>query len=116
MIVKLEEQIQELVDDGQFQQALLELDASESMIHDKAWYYSERGWILGLMERYQESFWNLNRALSLGQNDAGLLSQLGWVLNKMEMHDSALDYLRQAEEASGQMPAEPPSPASEPHT
>ena len=26
------------------------------------------------------------------------------------------DYLRQAEEASGQMPAEPPSPASEPHT
>ena len=26
------------------------------------------------------------------------------------------DYLRQAEEASGQMPAEPPSPVSEPHT
>ena len=95
--MKIEEEIQKLVDEDQIQEALLTLDANEAKIHDKAWYYSERGWILGMLERYQEAFWSLNKALSLGQDDAGILSQLGWVLNKMEMHESALDYLNQAE-------------------
>ena len=66
--MKIEEEIQKLVDEDQIQEALLTLDANEAKIHDKAWYYSERGWILGMLERYQEAFWSLNKALSLGQD------------------------------------------------
>ena len=37
--MKIEEEIQKLVDEDQIQEALLTLDANEAKIHDKAWYY-----------------------------------------------------------------------------
>ena len=73
--MKIEEEIQKLVDEDQIQEALLTLDANEAKVHDKAWYYSERGWILGMLERYLE--FKQSAELRSGRRRYSLPARLG---------------------------------------
>ena len=74
------------------------MDKAEKLGREDVWLYSEIGWNLGTLKKYEEGLKYFEKVIEMGRNDEWIYSQIGWTLAKLGRNEEAVENFKKAVE------------------
>ncbi len=90
------EQFHQLCDEKKLEEARLLLMKNDYEAYDDPFYFTNMGWVLNGLERYQEALLYLNKALEVFGEDAWVYAQMGLSYVRLQQYQEAIHNLKKA--------------------